>query len=145
MKTRNKILIAIMAVLLCGCFLWNVFGPILPNQTMIHAYVKLHDDELETIAQNAGYAQQQEGTITIQRCAQRSDMVEFTCWGKGLVPSSTYIGFYYSSNDVPIPFQGVQHNLYQQGKGWAWQQPKSDNHGYTEKITNCWYYFEASF
>ena len=135
--------IAVIALLIV--FLWNACGPFLMNQTMITGYVKLHAEELEATAQEAGYAVQKDGPIQISKYANRPDMVEFSCWGKGLVPSSTYIGFYYSKNDEPIPFQGVMQELVESGRGWVWQQPESDNHGYTEKIMDNWYYFEASF
>ena len=145
MKTKHMVMATIAIIALLIVFLWNACGPFLMNQTMITGYVKLHAEELEATAQKAGYAEQKDGIIRICKCVNRPDMVEFSCWSKGLVPSSTYIGFYYSENDEPIPFQGVMQELEESGKGWAWQQPESDNHGYTEKIMDKWYYFEASF
>ena len=145
MKTRNKVAVTILIIVLIIGLIWNVFGPFLVNQTLITGYVKSHTEELEQIAQDAGYAEQKMGTIRIKKCVNRPDMVEFFCWGQGLVPSSTYTGFYYSENDEPIPFQGVMQELFADGDGWSWQEPKSDNHGYTEKIMDKWYYYEASF
>ena len=145
MKTKHMVMATIAVIALLIVFLWNASGPFLMNQTMITGYVKLHAEELEATAQEAGYAAQKDGPIQISKYANRPDMVEFSCWGKGLVPSSTYIGFYYSENDEPIPFQGVMQELVESGRGWVWQQPESDNHGYTEKIMDNWYYFEASF
>lgn len=143
MKKRNKILVTILVIVLIIGLVWNVFGPFLFNQTLITGYVKSHAVELEQIAQDAGYVRQSEGFITIKKNTNRPDMVEFWCWSWGLVPSSTYKGFYYSENDEPIPFQGVAQKLVMDGDGWVWQEPGSDNHGYTEKIMDDWYYFEA--
>ena len=145
MKTKHMVMATIAIIALLIVFLWNACGPFLMNQTMITGYVKLHAEELEATAQETGYAVQKDGPIQISKYANRPDMVEFSCWGKGLVPSSTYIGFNYSENDEPIPFQGVMQELVESGRGWVWQQPESDNHGYTEKIMDNWYYFEASF
>lgn len=145
MKTRNKVAVTILVIVLIIGLIWNVFGPFLVNQTLITGYVKSHAEELEQIAQDAGYAEQKMGTIRIKKCVNRPDLVEFDCWGWGLAPSSTYTGFYYSENDEPIPFQGVMQELVADGDGWSWQEPKSDNHGYTEKIMDKWYYYEASF
>ena len=144
MKTRNKILVTILVIVLMIGLVWNVFGPFLFHQTLITGYVKSHADELEQIAQDAGYVRQSEGLIKIQKSVNRPDMVEFECWAFGIVPASTYKGFYYSENDEPIPFQGVMQKLTADGNGWAWQEPESDNHGYTEKIMDNWYYYEAS-
>ena len=144
MKTKHMVMATIAIIALLIVFLWSTCGPFLVNQTMITGYVKLNAEELEVTAQEAGYAVQKDGAIRIRRAQNRPDMVEFDCWGWGLAPSSTYIGFYYSENDEPIPFQGVLQQLTESGSGWAWQEPESDNHGYTEKIMDNWYYFEAS-
>ena len=145
MKTKHMVLAVIAIIALLVVFLWNTCGPFLMNQTMITGYVKLNAEELEVMAQEAGYAERKDGTIRYRRWSHRSDMVEFECWAFGIAPASKYKGFYYSMNDEPIPFQGVMQELVESGKGWAWQQPESDNHGYTEKIMDNWYYFEASF
>lgn len=71
--------------------------------------------------------------------------IDFYCYGFGIAPSSTYYGFYYSSNDEPIGFQAAQIELEPDGKGWVWQQPNGDNRYYTEKISDNWYYYEAGF
>ena len=145
MKIRNKFVITILIIVLIIGVIWNIFGPFLVNQTLITGYVKAHAEELEQMALDASYAREKNGAIKINRSANRPDMVEFWCWSRGLVPSSTYKGFYYSENDEPIPFQGAKQQLIESGKGWVWQQPESDNHGYTEKIIDKWYYYEASF
>lgn len=56
-----------------------------------------------------------------------------------------YWGVYYSPDDVPLPFQNTDVPLSPNGDGiWTWQT-EEDNHGTTKKITDKWYYFEASF
>lgn len=56
-----------------------------------------------------------------------------------------YWGVYYSPDDVPLSFQNTDVPLSTNGDGiWTWQT-EGDNHGTTKKITDKWYYFEASF
>ena len=62
-----------------------------------------------------------------------------------MVPSSTYIGFYYSKNDTPAAFQNEKFDLKEIEKNkWDWKED-GDNHGITIKIRDHWYYYEASF
>ena len=58
MKTRNKVVITILFIVLIIGFIWNVFGPFLLNQMLITGYVKNHAEELEQMAQ---------GTMTLER------------------------------------------------------------------------------
>ena len=69
--------------------------------------------------------------------------VEFSCDGWGLVPSSSYYGFYYSPQG-PRAFQGVEGELTPQDGGYAWQAER-DNHGFTREIGQGFYYYEAHF
>jgi len=71
--------------------------------------------------------------------------IDLYCYGSGLVPSSTYHGFYYSSNDEPIGFQAAPVKLESDGYGWKWIESNGDNRYYTEKIADHWYYYEAAF
>lgn len=153
MKTRNKAVITILFIVLIIGFIWNVFGPFLVNQTLITGYVKNHAEELEQMAQGTmtlerdefGNSWREEATFRILNREAVPDLVEFDCWGWGLAPSSKYIGFYYSANDIPMAYCGAKYELIEDGDGWSWQEPESDNHGYTEKIMDKWYYYEASF
>jgi hypothetical protein len=71
--------------------------------------------------------------------------IDFYCYGFGIVPSSTYSGFYYVSTDKPIGFQGVPIKLESDGYGWKWREPDGDNWYYTEKVEDHWYYYKAGF
>lgn len=71
--------------------------------------------------------------------------IDFYCYGFGIVSSSIYYGFYYSSNDEPVAYQATQMQLEPDGDGWKWQQLNGDNHYYTEKIANNWYYYKVGF
>lgn len=72
-------------------------------------------------------------------------MVDFFVTGFGLVPSSTYYGFYYSPEDLPLMHMDEMAKLTEYEEGaWKWQGV-GDNGGIVKKITDCWYYYEASF
>ena len=68
------------------------------------------------------------------------DMAEYIVESRG----STYYGFYYSPDDVTLAFQNTDAPLTQDGSGWSWTG-QGDNHGTTRRITEKWFYFEASF
>ena len=71
--------------------------------------------------------------------------VEFLTKGSGLGPVTTYEGFYYSENDVPVGFQGVELDFIQDGDGWIWREANGDNCDQTERITEHWFWFKLSF
>ena len=72
--------------------------------------------------------------------------VEFYCGGAGLVPSSSYYGFYYSPADIPLAVDVTEtDNLTPKDNGWGWKEPDGDNIYYTERIMDCWYYYESHF
>ncbi len=67
-------------------------------------------------------------------------IVQFYTFGWGLVP---YMGFYYSPDDTPTAFQNANAALTPAGDDrWEWTDG-TDNRGMTEKIDDCWYYYEA--
>ena len=55
-----------------------------------------------------------------------------------------YYGFYYSPDDVPLAFQNTAVSLEETAEGWTWRA-EGDNHGFTRRLSPCWYYFEAHF
>ena len=71
--------------------------------------------------------------------------VEFLTKGSGLGPVTTYEGFYYSENDVPVGFQGVELDFIQDGDGWIWREANGDNCDQTERITEHLFWFKMSF
>lgn len=72
-------------------------------------------------------------------------IVQFETGGKGLVPSSTYYGFYYSKMNIPVSFDNSNFELEQiSDDKWCWQDV-GDNYGITIRIRENWFYFEASF
>ena len=75
-------------------------------------------------------------------------VVEFSCGGAGVGSGTSYVGFYYSSNNDMTavwcaPSSASQ--LKPSGDGYEWQESGGDNRYYTQKICDNFYYYEASF
>ena len=72
-------------------------------------------------------------------------IVQFRFGGFGLVPSSTYCGFYYSEDGVPAAYQNVDVPLTPAGENrWRWSDG-TDNGGVTRPITGHWFSYRAWF
>ena len=75
-------------------------------------------------------------------------VVDFSCGGAGVGSGTSYVGFYYTSeNDMAAvwcapSFAGW---LIPSGNGFEWQEANGDNWYYTEHICGNFYYYEASF
>lgn len=71
--------------------------------------------------------------------------VDFTTSYIGFGSSAHVKGFYYSKDDVPRGYQGVDLTFEEYEKGLKWEQEDGDNWCYVEKICDGWYYFDVSF
>ena len=81
---------------------------------------------------------------------KEDSFVKCNCGGSGLVPSSSYsgfyYGFYYSPMDIPLVVDVTKtENLSSMDGGWGCKEPNGDKSYYTERIMECWYYFESHF
>lgn len=76
---------------------------------------------------------------------QNSGMFQFLVSAGGIGSSSKYSGFYYSPQNIPMGYQEQNIDLQKNESGWQWNEPNGDNHYYTEKITDNWYWFEMDF
>ncbi len=73
-------------------------------------------------------------------------MAEFETGASGLGSSTSYWGFYYSPEDVPLPLMGTAEMRYTpSGSGWRWEEPEGDNWAYTQRLTESWYWYEMHF
>ncbi len=133
----------------------NIYNNLYDNYDSIANYVNNNYKELEKISKKyiAGEKVKYPGVIEYitvcaeyeSYCTSTTTTVHFTTSTKGLVPSGTSIGFYYSTNDIPVGYEGGYDNLEKVGKNkWKWNDV-GDNHGTTIKIRDNWYYFDASF
>ena len=74
-------------------------------------------------------------------------IVQFVAYTEGIAPAGKYVGLYYSPDDVVTTFQGSAGTMKitENGAGYDLQEVGRDNGGYTEKVSDNWYYFEAWF
>ena len=72
-------------------------------------------------------------------------IVQFFYSGKGIAPASIYYGFYYSPDDIPVPYCNGNEELEMISEDeWTWKDV-GDNGGKIRKIQDNWYYYEAWF
>ena len=72
-------------------------------------------------------------------------IVQFFYSGKGIAPSGVYYGFYYSPDDIPVPYCNGNEELKMVSEDeWTWEEV-GDNGGRIRKIRDNWYYYEAWF
>ena len=119
------------------------------KQTKIADFVITNESELESIALNcldgdetiAEYKGVEVGGVY----SGEHQIVQFDYSGSGVVPSTTYYGFYYSRDNVPTAFQNAEIELVSASDDeWTWDDG-TDNGGLTKRITECWFYYEARF
>lgn len=72
-------------------------------------------------------------------------IIEYFCKGAGIAPGGRYAGFYYTSEDQPVGYEGTASNFTKEKNGWRWEEKNGDNYEYTERIAAHWYYYEAGF
>ena len=75
-------------------------------------------------------------------------VVDFSCGGAGVGSGTSYVGFYYTSeNDMAAVWcaPSFASALTPSGNGFEWQEPNGDNRYYTEHICGNFYYYEAAF
>ena len=112
-------------------------------------YVKNNTEQLTvealSVIESGIYANHQydKTTVTYYPTAHYP-IVEFSTGGFGIAPSGYYTGFYYSPQDIPVRFNGDGTAVEEYKNGWVYQAV-GDNHGYTEKICNNWYWYKFWF
>lgn len=119
------------------------------NKKQITDFVITNRTELENIAFSY-----MSGNATIEKYkgievdgvySGKHQIVQFYYSSVGIVPSTNYYGFYYSKDNVPVPFQNCEYELVSTSDDeWIWDDG-TGNGGLTKKITDCWFYYEAWF
>ena len=131
-----------IAGILCAVILWRgsskseIFDYVQENQANLERFA------VELMRVNGQDAKYKDWPVSYYEDART---VEFLTKGSGLGPATTYEGFYYSENNFPIGFQGVELDFVQDGDGWIWRETGGDNCEQTERITEHWFWFKMSF
>lgn len=84
--------------------------------------------------------------LNFRKNNEDSLIIEYFCKGAGIAPAGRYAGFYYTSENQPVGFDGTALNFTKtKNGGWRWEEENGDNYEYTERIADHWYYYEAGF
>ena len=140
--TRKRLLIMIVILIL---LLGMIF-----RERLIQTYVVMVREHLETYAENlldSDDRQSDRYGFWKVRSYPEDQMVEFHTGGFGLAPSSTYKGFYYSADNVHKMFSVADKSLTTmdiEGNHATWTDG-TDNHGTSMRISDNWFWYEASF
>lgn len=117
------------------------------KDNFIRAYVARNNAELESYA----LTMLEKGVVQTDNYGPfRTDifpedgLVEFSTGGWGLVPNTTYKGFYYSADNSHKPFGGADAEMTIDGDKATWTDG-TDNHGSSQRITDKWFWYKASF
>lgn len=135
--TKTKLILAAVFVLLFLCLIFS--------DALLRTYVRINHERLEKFSQNAldGKAGERYGLWDVDAWPEKN-MVEFHTGSIGLVPSNTYWGFYYSSDNTHLPFQGADVPVNIDGDSASWTDG-TDNRGSSTRILERWFWFEAHF
>ena len=135
----KKLLAAILALVLVLLFCF--YNP------MIRTYIGLRQTHLTAFAEHMLEGDEISGRYGFWkvRADAEAGMVEFRTGGWGLVPGSTYEGFYYSREDVHLPFQGNTDLTMEPREGYAIWDDGYGNWGKSWRIFDNWYWYQAYF
>ncbi len=141
MKKKTIFIYFVVAMILCSLIF---------KDNIIRSYVSVCHNELENYAE-----QMLDNTISTSgkyglwktSAYPQYDMVEFSTGSSGLVPSSTYKGFYYSADNEHKVFSVADSssttlNISDDYATWT---DGTDNQGSSSRIIDKWFWFEASF
>lgn len=139
---KKKILIICIVVLLLLALIFR--------GALIRTYVSLFHESLEAYAsQCLSGGEKTTGKYGLWKTSSYPEdgMVEFRTGGFGLAPSSTYKGFYYSEDNTHKVFSAADEDAVTMeisGDSAYWSDG-TDNHGKSVRITENWFWYEASF
>ena len=142
-----RVLIAIVAVIALSVL--SVKAVRYGTKVATFNYVKSNTQQLtaeaERVIAEGVFAQHQfDGKNLTYYPSSPNPVVEFSTGGFGIAPSGYYTGFYYSPEDVPVRYNGHGTAMEEYKNGWAYAD-RGDNHGYTEKICDNWYWYKFWF
>ena len=140
--SRKRLVTVIVVLILLLCMIFQ--------EKLIQTYIVVARKNLVAYAENlldSDDRQSDRYGFWKVRSYSEEQMVEFHTGGFGLAPSSTYKGFYYSADNVHKVFSVADKSLTTmdvEGNLATWTDG-TDNHGTSMRITDNWFWYEASF
>ena len=139
------IVVALSIVNLSACRLMDdrvpkteIFGFVNGNHAKLSDFVeKYSEPNYEDFQKEFG------STRVVKSVYKRSEITKFSCGGTGLATNSTYVGFYYSADNVPhsflfgdVVFTEVSDGVYE------WQDERGLHKSHIERICDNWFYYD---
>lgn len=155
-KGLSLLLVVIMLFSLSGCsdilggafFLFLVAtGDDSADKDEVFEFLCENEEELLGAIENGDFSAY-ENKGFIKEIDADEMVVDFSCGGAGVGSGTSYVGFYYTSeNDMAAVWcaPSSASALMPSGNGFEWREPNGDNRYYTEHICGNFYYYEASF
>ncbi len=127
-----------------------VFSSCSPNLTDKNSIIGVFSSNKEAIieAVESGNFYAAEKISGIYEVSVYENYVEFNCGATGIVPSSTYYGFFYSPHNDPSAILGAGYSaddFVPEGDSLIWSEPDGDNEFYVEQIEENFFYYEMKF
>lgn len=145
----KKVFPVLFFLLIMFCLFMLIIQKNNASKDNIIRYFKMNQQELSFLAEEMILNSKEDTHKTYEEYDvfywQKNNMVEFIVKKQGIGSANHYKGFYYSPTDKPIGFQGNIVQFRSDGNGWIWEDAIGDNWEYTEKIKECWYYYEMHF
>lgn len=139
---KKRIMIIVIALIIILAFVFK--------DNIIRTYVTVSHEKLEQYSSDfLDKKDNQSATYGLWdvRSNSEGNMVEFITSSFGLVPSSTYKGFYYSVDNTHKVFSFANASIVTMeidGDTATWTDG-TDNNGTSNRIIDNWFWFEASF
>ena len=139
-KIISLLLIVLIFFSVSAC---NLLDDSVPKEKIVE-FVMKHQDKLIECAQKGDFSEF-EGLGIVKSVYESAGYTELYCGGKGLAGgSSYYCGFYYSPQDSKTAmWQGLA--VRPEGKGFVYEEEDGANRFYSEKIFDCFYFYEQSY
>ena len=146
MKKWQKIILWILFIIATIIFFKIIMSP----ERRIRSFVKWNESKLEELSReildNEGAlpnGKKKYKGVEIEGLIEGEHaIVRFYYTGTGLVPATTYYGFYYAPANVPVTSFNGGVLIPEAENTWIWGG-EGDNGGRIKKIKDCWYYYEA--
>ncbi len=128
-----------------------------PSQKEITTYVLEHQQDLEALLAleipddyNGSWEfpekYMEDDTIVESVIRETETVIDFSCGGTGLSTSSTYTGFYYSSDDTPYPMVFDSQTLEETAPGvYHWENEDSSHITHSQRICKNWFYYHVKW
>lgn len=146
-KWKTGMIVGIVLVVLISGFILSI--ALNPTKQAIFMRVQNSRAELESFAVELVSTSQEDAFTTFKGWDvfywHDTNHVEFITNKRGVIFDRNVVGFYYSPDNQPLAFQGYRVELENYENGWKWTEPEGDNCGYTERITENWFWFEVEF